>query len=300
MEQATVRRVVALGFFDGVHLGHGALLRCARKLADQLGCPAAAMSMDAHPRSLVSGQPAQLLGAMADRERLMRRFYRMDEVVFEHFDQQMMHLPWQDFIETYVVKGLNACHVVCGDDYRFGYKGQGTAELLKEACAARGIGCSIIPRVELDGIRISSTVIRERILQGDIPAARRFLGHPHLLGGEVVRGNQLGRTIGVPTANIPFAPDVLVPPYGVYCARVEHRGVLYPAVVNIGVHPTAGNAPQPMLEAWIYGLDKNLYGQHLDVWLYEMLRPERKFASMEDLQGQIMLDAQKTRQYFGS
>lgn len=292
------KTVLALGFFDGVHLGHGALLRRTRQLADQLGCVAAVLSFDAQPRTVLHQTDAPLLSTMAERERLMRRFYRMDEVAFAHFDEAMLQMPWEGFLEEYVVRRLNACHVVCGDDYRFGHRGEGTPERLQAACAARGIGCDVIPQVELDGVRVSSTAIREQLLRGDVPTARRFLGHPHLIGGEVVHGNHLGRTIGVPTANIPFAPGILVPPYGVYCARAEWQGILYPAVVNVGVHPTAGSLAVPMLEAWIYGFNGDLYGQHLDVWLYEMLRPEQKFESMDALRAQIDRDAQRTRQYF--
>ena len=219
MNQAEPRRVVALGFFDGVHLGHGALLRRARKLADEIGGTAVALSFDAQPRTVLCQTDAPLLSTMSDRERLMHRFYRMDEVLFIHCDQTLLQMPWEDFIDEYLVRRLDACRVVCGDDYRFGHRGEGTPERLQAACAARNIGCNIIPQVDLDGVRVSSTAIRAMLQAGDVPAARRFLGHPHLVGGEVVKGRQLGRTLGVPTANIPFAPGVLVPPYGVYSAR---------------------------------------------------------------------------------
>lgn len=295
------QRVVALGFFDGVHIGHGALLRRARCLADTLGLTACAMSLDAAPSSVIGGSPAPLLSTMDERALLMRRCYGMDEVVFEHFDRAMMCLPWQDFLTEYLISQLHARHVVCGHDYRFGHRGEGTPQLLADFCRARGIGCDIIPQVALDGIRVSSTAIRAQLASGDVETARRFLGHPHLLRGEVVHGRALGRTIGVPTANLPFPSGVLVPPYGVYCGKAELTdGSVHPAVVNIGVHPTAGALDAPVAEAWIDGVDAELYGRTLNLWLYCMLRPERKFDSMESLRAQILTDREQTIAYFSA
>ena len=146
-------RAVALGFFDGVHIGHGALLRRTRAAADRLGCPAAAMSFDTHPSALLSASPSPLLSTMEERALLMRRLYGMDEVIFEHFDRGMMEMPWETFVEEYLVRQLHAKHVVCGHDYRFGYRGEGTPQLLQAACAARGISSEIVPQVTLDGVR---------------------------------------------------------------------------------------------------------------------------------------------------
>ena len=178
-------RAVALGFFDGVHIGHGALLRRTRAAADRLGCPAAAMSFDTHPSALLSASPSPLLSTMEERTLLMRRLYGMDEVIFEHFDRGMMEMPWETFVEEYLVRQLHAKHVVCGHDYRFGYRGEGTPQLLQAACAARGISSEIVPQVTLDGVRVSSTVIRELLERGDLDSARAFLGHPQLVSGVV-------------------------------------------------------------------------------------------------------------------
>ena len=291
-------RAVALGFFDGVHIGHGALLQKTRQRADELGIPACAMSFDASPLSIIGGAGAPLLSTMDERTFLMKRCYGIDEVVFAHFDQSMMQLPWEEFIEEYLVHRLNARHVVCGHDYRFGYRGEGTPARLMDACRAHGIGCDIVPEVDLDGIRVSSTAIRAQLAAGDTETARRFLGHPHLIRGTVVHGQELGRTIGVPTANIPMAQGLLIPPYGVYCAMADlDTGAQYPAVVNIGVHPTAGALPAPVTEAWISGLDESLYGRTLNVWLYRMLRREQKFDSLDALRAQVLHDRDVTLQY---
>lgn len=293
------QRVVALGFFDGVHIGHGALLQKTRQRADELGLTACAMSLDAPPAAVVSGSAAPLLGTMADRTLLMQRLYGIDEVVFEHFDRRMMALSWQAFIDDYLIGQLGARHVVCGHDYRFGHHGAGTPALLTEYCHARGIGCDVIAEVTLDGVRVSSTAIRGQLLSGDLDNACRFLGHPHLLSGIVAHGRGLGRTIGVPTANIPIAPELLIPPHGVYCARAElEDGRVFPAVVNIGLHPTVGSLDAPVAEAWIDGLDAALYEKPLRLWLCHMLRSEQKFDSMQALRTQILHDRAQMRDYF--
>ena len=172
-------RVIALGFFDGVHIGHGALLRRTRERATELGLRAAAMSFDSHPDTLVSGVPVPLINSMDDRAALMRRLYGIDDVIFAHFDRAMMEMPWEDFLGDFLVRQHGAAHLVCGHDFRFGYRGQGTPERLREYCAAHGLGCDVIPEVLLDGRTVSSTYIRtlHRCLRGSQgPACRRHRG----------------------------------------------------------------------------------------------------------------------------
>lgn len=291
---------LALGFFDGVHIGHGALLRETREQAQRLGCRAAALSFDAHPSSLLSATQPPLLAAMEERKLLMQRFYGIDEVLFAHFDRAMMQMPWDVFFAQYLVQQLRARVVVCGHDYRCGRGGEGTPELLQQACAAHGIGCVVVPQVTLDGVRVSSTHIRTLLERGEMEQATRFLGHPHLISGTVVHGQALGRTIGFPTANVPLTPGVLVPPYGVYAAQAECDGITRPAVVNIGLHPTAGSLPAPLLEANLLDFDGALYGTTLRVWLYRRLRPEQKFDSLASLRTQIAADAANTKAFFAA
>ena len=149
--------VIALGFFDGVHLGHMALLRTVRQRADALGLPAVALSFDTHPDALVRRTAVPLLSTTAQRERLLRAEGHMDEVRFLHFDEEFMNMPWQTFLDEILIGQFGARHLVCGYDYRFGAGGAGTAELLAKACAERGLGCDIVDKVELDGITVSSS-----------------------------------------------------------------------------------------------------------------------------------------------
>lgn len=292
------RAVVALGFFDGVHLGHAALLRKARLRADALGLPALAMTFDIHPDTLIHGSQVPLLYSREDRQALLRQL-GMDEVVFLPFDRAMMQMPWERFLNEQLIGRLHAAWLVCGYDYRFGSRGEGTAQKLQEACALRGIGCDVIEKVELDGVAVSSSQIRQMIADGDVSGARRFLGRPHTLSGTVVHGSALGRTLGTPTANVQISQEVLMPKRGVYITRAETPKGSFPAVTNIGCRPTV-DGERISVEAWLLGYSGDLYGQNIQLALFEYLRPEQKFATLSELQAEIFKNADQTRAYFSS
>ena len=195
------RKVIALGFFDGVHLGHGALLRRVGERARELDAVPCAFTFDRSPAAALTGKTVPLLSGVDDRGLLMRERYGIQEVIVAPFDV-MRQMDWQDFVAQYLQKELGVVHVVAGHDFHFGYKGEGTPRRLAEKCSQLGIGCDIIPKVELDGITVSSTYIRMLVAAGDMEGAARFLGHPHTLSGPVVHGSELGRTLGTPTANL--------------------------------------------------------------------------------------------------
>ena len=164
MEQGN--RVIALGFFDGVHKGHGALLRRAHEVAEGMNAIPAAVTFDAHPTQVILGQSSPLLTTPAERADLMRRLYSIQDVIVARFDHTLMHMPWQDFVTELLVKRHGAVHLVAGHDFRFGYRGEGTPEKLKQLCTELELGCDIIPPVEVGGIRISSSYIRTLVAQG--------------------------------------------------------------------------------------------------------------------------------------
>ena len=209
-----IKRAIALGFFDGVHIGHGALLERTKQRAAQIGAMPSVLSFDVHPDNLVFGKETPLINSAIGREDIIRRIYGIDNVVFLHFNQRLMRMPWQDFAGN-IIQELNIGWMVVGHDFCFGYKGEGTAQRLKEYCEERGIGCDIIQPVMLDGRVVSSTYIRELIAQGDMEQARRYLGHPHSLANTVRSGYHLGTKMGTPTINMYFPDGVLVPKYGV-------------------------------------------------------------------------------------
>ena len=297
MEQK--KRVIALGFFDGVHRGHGALLSRVAQVAQELGAIPAAVTFDTHPENLIIGSPMPLISSPLDRAELMRRYYGIQEVIVAHFDDRMMHMPWCDFVTDFLVRENGAVHLVAGHDFHFGYKGEGNPERLKAICAELGLGCDIIPKVELDGITISSTYIRTLVAQGEMERANYFLGHPHTLTDTVSHGKKLGTTLGFPTVNLRFAPGVLVPAHGVYATKVWFEdGSSRPAVTNIGVRPTVDAHGAVNVEGYILDFDGDLYGQTIRMEFYRHLRGERKFPSLEALRAEVMHNADQTREYF--
>ena len=293
------QRVIALGFFDGVHLGHGTLLNRVTQVARERGAIPAAVTFDTHPDQLVVGSPVPLINSSADRAELMRQEYGIQEVIVAHFDDRMMKMPWEDFVTEYLVKEHGAVHLVAGHDFHFGYMGRGNPERLKEKCAELGIGCDIMEKVERDGITVSSTYIRTLIRQGEMERAAEFLGHPHLLTDTVRHGKRLGSQLGFPTINLTFAPGVIVPEYGVYAARVTlPNGESFPAVTNVGVRPTVDRDGGVTVESYLLGFSGDLYGQRVRVEFFYRLRGEKKFSDLEELRREVRHNAQQTLEYF--
>ena len=292
-------RVIALGFFDGVHLGHAALLRRTVEEAARRGATPAVFTFDRPPKEVVTGIPCPLIASPEDRKGLLERLFGIKDVIMVPFDREMMTTAWDDFVTQILVERYHAVHLVAGHDHHFGHKNQGSPELLVEKCAELGLGCDIIPKVELDGITVSSTYIRNLVGMGQLERASRFLGHPHVLTQEVRHGRRIGHTIGVPTVNLVAPPHVLVPSYGVYVTRVFlPSGESYPAVTNVGTRPTVNNGTDVTVEPWLRGFDGDLYGQRVRVEFFKRIRDEIRFDSLDSLRLQIQKDAQFTRDFF--
>lgn len=288
--------VYALGFFDGVHLGHQALLRQCRNLAEEQGCAAGVVTFENHPDGLVFGMSPCLINTVADRDRLLREKYGMNAVISMPFDREIMTMGWQKFF-CLLVEEYHAAGFVCGEDFHFGNRGEGTAALLRTACAEAGIACAVVPKQTLNGVTISSTHIRALMEAGEMEEAAAFLGHPHILTGQVMPGRQLGRTIEIPTANLHLPDGVLVPKFGVYCCKAAVDGTAYPAVTNVGTRPTV-NGRHVTVEPWILGFSGDLYGREITLEFYKFLRPEQKFESLQALQAEIRKNAAQTMEYF--
>ena len=292
-------RVIALGFFDGVHLGHAALLRRTVEVAAARGAAPAVFTFDRVPKEVVTGIPCPLINSPEDRKDLVRRLYGIREVLMVPFDDEMRTTAWDDFVTEILVKRYHAVHLVAGHDHHFGHKNQGSPELLAAKCAELGLGCDIIPKVEIGGITVSSTYIRRLVELGQVERAALFLGHPHVLSQEVRHGHRIGRTIGVPTVNLTAPPHVLVPSHGVYAARVFlPDGTSHPAVTNVGTRPTVNNGTNVTVESWLLDFEGDLYGQTVRVEFHHRLRDEIRFDSLDALKAQITADAAATRAYF--
>lgn len=293
------RTVIALGFFDGVHRGHGALLEKTAARARELEAVPAAFTFDRPPKEVVTGRPVGLINTPDDRRDLMQRLYGIRQVIIAPFDRAMMTMPWQDFIDDLLIGTYGAVHLVAGHDYHFGHRNQGDPQKLQARCRELGIGCDIIPQVTLDGITVSSTYIRRLVSLGQVERAMEYLGHPHILTQTVRHGRRIGHTIGIPTVNLVPPPHVLVPGNGVYTARVHLAdGSSYAAVTNVGTRPTVNNGSDLTVESWMLDFDGDLYGQTIRVEFYQHLRDEIRFDSLEELKAQIESDALKVRAYF--
>ena len=294
---AKTKKVMALGFFDGIHIGHGALMERTKALAESLGAESAVLTFDIHPDTFVKGENVELINSAADRRYVLSRWFGIDKVYFIHFNEQTMRMHWRDFIEN-IIETYNAVHFVVGHDFCFGYKGEGKAAVLKAYCEERGLGCDIINPVMRDGLIVSSTVIRRLLLEGETEKANEYLGHPHILTDTVRTGYRIGRsTLDAPTINMVFGEGVLIPRRGVYATRVVLPDGEHVAVTNVGVRPTFGGE-RVTVETNILDYEADLYGQSVCVEFHSFIRPERRFESPEALMRQIKQDSQTARNFF--
>jgi len=288
------RMILALGFFDGVHLGHQALLRECCGLARREGCKPASITFDRHPQSLFTADPPELLSTEQERKMLLAR-YGMAAVYTYPVTVETMSTPWEQFLEGLVARG--AAGFVSGADFRFGHKGQGDVEKLRQFCQQRNLPCVIVPEQTMDGIRISSTHIRSLLAKGHMGSAAKFLGHPHILSGKVVEGRKLGNKLGFPTANVEIPEGVTCPRHGVYACKALVNGEPFLAVTNVGSRPTVAGH-QVRTESWILDFQGDLYGKTITLEFHYFLRPEKRFASVEKLTEAVKADAARTRDYF--
>lgn len=292
------KTVIALGFFDGVHRGHGALLQKTAERARALGAVPTAFTFDRPPKEVVTGVPVYLINSNRDRRGLMERLYGIEKVVFAPFDREMMTMPWEAYIQM-LIRDYGAVHFVAGHDHRFGHRNSGSVQLLQEKCAELGLGCDIIPQVTLDGVTVSSTYIRTLVESGDMERAADFLGHRHCLSQTVQHGQRIGRTIGIPTVNLAVPEHVLAPAHGVYVTEVFlPDGRRFPGVTNVGTRPTVSDGDAVSVETFLLGFDGDLYGQEIRIEFCRRLRGERKFDSLEALRQEIQHNIHETEAYF--
>ncbi len=284
------KRVVALGFFDGVHIGHGALLEMTVQRAAEKGASAAVMTYSNHPSSVVAPATVKLVNTTEERCALIRELYSISDIIVKEFTKEYASLSGETFVEKIIKKELAACHVVAGFDFRFGKGGRCDSEDLARLCEDNGIGCDIVDAVQLHGAPVSSSRIRECIAAGEMVAARELLGHYHCIMSEVTHGAHLGKGLGFPTANQAIDEDVLCAKHGVYLSRVTVGSKTYKGVTNIGVRPTVSEKVCPRAETFIIDFSGDLYGQKIKLELVKFMRAEEKFSSIEALRDRISQD----------
>ena len=283
---------VALGFFDGFHRGHQAILAATCEKLRPV-----TFTFRNHPASVIqSVRMPGLLTVAGERQALLQE--AGSEVVWCDFDRPFSQLSPEEFFEDILRRRLGAGRLVCGSNYRFGHKAGGDVALMRELAAPHGIQVVTVPGVEEGGELISSTRIRNCLQQGQPEEAARMLGRPYTLSARVVRGDQRGRTIGFPTANLQLAAGKLVPSYGVYACWVLRGGGRLPAVANLGVRPTvAANQVEPLLEAHLLDFEGDLYGEPLVVELHHFLRAEQRFPGLDALKAQLQQDLTDARKF---
>ena len=288
---------VTLGKFDGIHRGHQKLIRETMK-AEEQGLQTVVFTFMRPPRSLVKGDGQPVLLTNREKRAHMEKL-GVDLMIEYPFTEAVSRMEPEDFVEQVLVKGLKVKRIVTGPDFCFGYRRRGNITLLEQLSTVFGYELTVIEKERAaDGQIISSTLVRQELLAGNVERANELLGYPYTVTGEVVHGNHLGRTFGMPTINQIPAEEKLLPPNGVYTARVEVDGHLYEGVSNVGYKPTIeGNYPRGV-ETYIFGFDKNVYGRTLDVQLFHYQRKEQKFSSVEELKAQLARDAEGSRQFF--
>lgn len=293
--------VLAMGNFDGLHKGHAALIGHVRGLAAATDVPTAVLTFEPHPRNVfMPGSEPFRLTPFRVKEREIARL-GVDFLFIQHFDPAFAQKSAESFIDEIMVGAIGATHIVVGHDCTFGNRRRGTPELLREAGRTRGFAVTVIEPVRGEGAVYSSTHIRELLKAGKPREAAAQLGRFWEIDGRVALGDQRGRTIGFPTANVGLG-DYLRPAFGVYAVRVSGDGPDDPlggatidGVANLGLRPTVGTLV-PRLEAHLFDLDTDLYGRHLRVALVDFIRPERKFAGFAELKEQIAADARRARE----
>ncbi len=288
--------IVTSGTFDGVHLGHRKILKRLKEIAVEKGGETVLITFFPHPRMVLfnDSQNLKLLSTISEKIDKLTKF-GIDHLVIIPFTREFSEINSEDFIRKILVEKIGAKLLVIGYDHRFGKNREGSFEYLKENSTKFGFEVIEIPRHDIENIGISSTLIRNSLLAGDIVQANSLLGIEYSLSGKVVKGKQLGRTLGYPTANIYVVEDYkLVPADGVYAVLINHDNIIYQGVLNIGKRPTIEGKDRT-IEVHIFDFDKEIYGENISISFVEKIRDEIKFNSLDDLKTQIGIDAEKAK-----
>ena len=290
--------VATIGAFDGVHLGHQAVIRHLLDKAVELELPSLIIVFEPLPREYFSPlkAPARIM-SFWEKCRALQAL-GVDRILRIRFNEQLRGMSAQQFVDDIFVAGLGVRFVVLGDDFRFGAGREGDIEFIRQQGLRYGFEAGSTPTFAVEGERVSSTRIREALEKAEFATAEALLGRPYSISGRVIYGRQLGRSIGTPTANLELR-RLRVPLSGVYTVEVSGGGLdMAPGVANVGVRPTVDESIRANLEVHILDRDIDLYGGHIEVTFRHKLREEKKFGSVEELQQNIARDIEKTRAWF--
>lgn len=293
--------IAAIGAFDGVHLGHRQLFKKALAIKEEVNLPVIAVTFHPHPKSLTRSKSryATLITPLDEKKALLEGL-GVDYFWAIPFTKDVSRMSPREFAGNYLRTQIKANLVVCGFNFGFGYKRQGTPERLMEFGEEMGFEVEVVPPYKVGGKVVSSTRIRQLLGAGDVEEAGRLLGRPYCVYGPIVRGDGRGRQMGTPTSNVSFPADKLMPKNGVYAVWVRGCGrELEPAVANVGVRPTFGGE-HVRLEVHVPGFCGQLYGERMQVFFMKHIREERKFESKEILKKQIKTDIQTALSFLGT
>jgi riboflavin kinase/FMN adenylyltransferase len=291
------RSVVTIGSFDGVHLGHQAILQQVTATAAMLGLPSVVMTFEPQPQEYFSGEkaPARLMRLREKIDALLE--FGIDRVVCLQFNRVLRTLTSSEFIDQVLVDGLSIKHLIVGDDFRFGCDRSGDFKMLVEFGKSCDFDVQDTKTLEIDNERVSSTRVREFLQQADFGRASQLLGRPFSIKGRVVYGQQVGRKLGFPTANVQLN-RYAAPLTGVYAVLVDIDGVRYQGAANVGVRPTVGDLVKPILEVHLLDFSGDLYGQRIEVEFMHKIRDETKFTTLDKLVETIRQDVKQIRAWF--
>lgn len=289
---------IALGNFDGVHVGHQTLISKAVEKAKELGIKSAVFTFSNHPKNLFAGENVVKNIIYQEEKAALIEKLGVDYLFNVEFTHEVARMNPMAFIDDLLVDKMNLREAFCGFNYRFGYKAAGNPHILRQRGLVKGFNVNEMDPVTIDGDVVSSTLIRSLIRSGDVEECEKYLGRKYSVGGEVVVGNRLGRTIGFPTSNIMIDENMVTPPNGVYITKCVYNGHVYDSITNVGVKPTIGTF-QKNMETHIFNFNKELYGKHIQVVFLKMTRDEAKFRSVEELSAQIVKDCEEAKAYHG-
>ena len=286
--------VVTSGTFDGVHVGHQKILNRLKSIANATNGETVLITYWPHPRLVLgSDQSIKLLTVFEERIKLFDRF-GLDHLIKIHFTKEFSKTSSQEFIKNILVHGIGTRTLVIGYDHKFGHNREGSFEALSLNAHTYGFEVEEIPKQEIDHIAVSSTKIRNHLLNGEIHISNQYLGYPYCLHGKVVKGNQLGRTLGFPTANIQVNSELkLIPSSGSYAVLIEIGTQGYKGMLNIGMRPTVNQEdPKQTIEVHIFNFEGNIYGKEITIKFIKLIRKEEKFESLDALKAQLAQDEQ--------
>lgn len=291
--------VTALGNFDGIHKGHQALIDEAVNTAKEMGLKSAVFTFSNHPRNVLAGDCVVKNVIYADEKMRLLEKAGIDYLFSVDFDKYIMSRTPEEFVDEILVRKFRMKAAVCGFNFTYGYKAAGTSESLTEYAGSKGIEVHVIDPVKVGGEIVSSTLIRRLVEEGRMEKVRDMMGRPYMIRGEIVHGNKLGGPVlGFPTCNTTLDKNMVAPLKGAYVTKCVIGSAEYASMTNVGTKPTIGDY-QTNVETHIFDFDKDVYGRQIEVYFLSLIRPEQKFASLDELIAQLVRDKKYAREKLG-